>query len=297
MIFNRQKVLLALLEAFGGNLLATDFQKYLFLFTKLCEKERSYDFVPYRFGCFSFQAAADKQKLIEKGYLKDVAGWEIAKPDLSYARALNKGDEKKLLLFAERYSAMRGKKLIKHVYENYPYYAINSEIAGEHLDTEGQKRVDAARPAKRRKSMLSTIGYEGDSIETYLNRLIENDIRLLVDVRKNPISRKYGFSKRTLSSLLGKVGITYTHIPELGIQSSDRKELNTQGDYDRLFAKYEKTVLKDQRESLEKLYGLFNDKKRIAMTCYEKDPRQCHRTRVANAVESIAGGKVAVQHI
>jgi uncharacterized protein (DUF488 family) len=297
MLFTRQKVLLALLEGLGGNHLATDFQKYLFLFTKLCEKEKSYDFVPYRFGCFSFQAAADKQKMIEKGYLKDSSGWEIANTDLNYSRALPKDFEKKLSLFVDRFGSMRGKNLIKHVYENYPYYAINSEIAKDHLNQEGYKNVEAARPHKNGTALFSTIGYEGNSIETYLNRLIKNDIRMLVDVRKNPISRKYGFSKKTLSSLLGKMGISYTHIPELGIQSSDRKELNTQHDYDKLFEQYENTVLKEQQESLDKLLRIFNDNKRIAITCYEQNPEQCHRTRIANTIESISESKVIAQHL
>ncbi len=297
MLFYRQKVLLALLEALGGNLLATDFQKHLFLFTKLCEKEHSYDFIPYRFGCYSFQAVADKQKLIEKGYLKQDSKWEIANPDLNYSSALNKDYKNKLSLFIERFGNMRGKALIQYVYEKYPYYAINSEIADEHLDSEHLQKVANVRPAKRKKTMFSTIGYEGDSIEAYLNRLIENDIRLLVDVRKNPISRKYGFSKRTLSSLLGKMGIEYIHIPELGIPSSDRQELVTQHDYDRLFNKYENTVLKDQQKSLEKLFNLLKVNRRIAITCYEKDPQQCHRSRVANAVESIAKNEVITQHI
>ncbi len=297
MLFNRQKVLLALLDALGGNLFATDLQKHLFLYTTLCEKEQSYDFVPYRFGCFSFQAAADKQKLIEKGYLEDVTEWKISDPSLNYLIGLNKASEKKLSLFVNRYGDLHGKRLIKYVYENYPYYAINSEITEGILDSDGQKKVDTARPTRCRNPMFSTIGYEGDSIETYLNRLIENDIRLLVDVRKNPISRKYGFSKRILSSLLGKMGIAYIHIPELGIPSSDRQELNTQYDYDRLFKKYEKTVLKDQRESLGKLFDLLNDNKRIAITCYEKDPQQCHRSRVAYAIESMTKNKVVTQHI
>ena len=93
------------------------------------------------------------------------------------------------------------------------------------------------------------------------------------------------------------MGVAYTHIPELGIQSSDRQELNTQRDYDRLFDKYEKTVLKDHRESLGRLFGLFRDNKRIAITCYEKDPQQCHRSRVAHAIESMAKNEVITQHI
>jgi uncharacterized protein (DUF488 family) len=297
MLFHRQKVLLALLDALGGKHLATDFQKYLFLFTQLCEKDHSYDFVPYRFGCYSFQASADKQKLIEKGYLKDTTGWEIAKSDLNYTKVLNKDFEKKLSLFIDRFGTMRGKKLIKYVYDNFPYYAINSEITKEHLDAEGLEKVIRARPTTRRKPIFSTIGYEGNSVETYLNKLLENDIRMLVDVRKNPISRKYGFSKKTLSSLLGKMGIEYVHIPELGIQSSDRQELNTQTDYDKLFERYENTVLKDQQGSLQKLLDLFNDNKRIAITCYEENPQQCHRSRVALAIESIAKNKVITQHL
>ena len=261
------------------------------------EKEKSYDFVPYRFGCYSFQATADKQKLIEKGYLKDSSRWELIKPNVNYSRELNKGDDKKLAIFAERFGHMRGKKLIQHVYRNYPYYAINSEIAEQHLNNEELKKVGAARPAKRRKPVFATIGYEGGSVENYLNKLIENDIRMLVDVRKNPISRKYGFSKRMLLSLLHNIGIQYMHIPELGIASSDRQALKAQKDYDRLFDKYEKTVLVDQYQALLRLYDFYNDNKRIAITCFEKAHCQCHRGRVASAIEKMSNGEIIPLHL
>ena len=44
-MYYRRKILLALLEEFGGELANTDFQKLLFLFTER-QNERSYDFVP-----------------------------------------------------------------------------------------------------------------------------------------------------------------------------------------------------------------------------------------------------------
>ena len=50
----RQKTLIGLLSAFGGHLPSTDFQKYLFLFTREFQQEPSFEFVPYRFGSFSF---------------------------------------------------------------------------------------------------------------------------------------------------------------------------------------------------------------------------------------------------
>ena len=46
MIFERQRLLLALLAANGGGLEKLDFQKILFLYTQTCEQEPSYEFVP-----------------------------------------------------------------------------------------------------------------------------------------------------------------------------------------------------------------------------------------------------------
>lgn len=278
-------------------MLATDFQKYLFLFTTLCEQDKSYDFVPYKFGCYSFQASADKLKLIEKGYLQDAASWVLEKPQLNYLNGLNKGDDKKLNMFASRYASKHGSQLIRHVYRTYPYYAINSEIVEEHLNAEEIARIKSAKPTKRRSPAFATIGYEGGSVESYLNKLIENDIRILIDVRKNPISRKYGFSKRTLSSLVTKLGIEYIHIPELGIDSSDRKNLNNQSDYDHLFNQYEKTVLANQRSALQLVYDLYNSKRRVAITCFEKEHSQCHRSRVANSIVAMSYGEIAPMHL
>ena len=76
MIYNRQKILLALLELFDGRLKNTDLQKYLFLLTRL-EEKKSYHFVPYKYGCFSFHAYDDKRKLMSKGLLKDCDEWVL----------------------------------------------------------------------------------------------------------------------------------------------------------------------------------------------------------------------------
>jgi len=72
MLFERQRVLLTLLDALGGQSAPADFQKLLFLYTRE-EAEPSYEFVPYRFGRFSFSSYADKRRLIEQGLLVDDA--------------------------------------------------------------------------------------------------------------------------------------------------------------------------------------------------------------------------------
>lgn len=65
----------------------------------------------------------------------------------------------------------------------------------------------------RRKILLALL-------EQYLNKLIENDVKVLCDVRRNPISMKFGFSKHQLIKACNGVGIEYKHIPEVGIDLS-----------------------------------------------------------------------------
>lgn len=296
-LFNRQKLLLALLESLGGDVGATDFQKHLFLFTRLYERERSFEFLPYRFGCYSFQAAADKTKLVSQGRLLDESNWQLADRALSYRQVLSKNEQTALNTYVEQHGGLSGKRLIRHVYTHYPYFATRSEIARKHLSDAEYKQVAAARPKKRRKSAFFTIGYEGQCIESYLNRLIENDVRLLVDVRKNPLSRKYGFSKGALSRLCDAFGIAYRHFPSLGIPGKQRQNLDTQDDYERLFERYEQDVLAQNAGSIQQLVELVGKHKRLAITCFEREHIQCHRDRVAKAVAAEAPTEVAFAHL
>ena len=54
-------------------------------------------------------------------------------------------------------------------------------------------------------------------MEAYLNLLSVDGVTVLCDVRRNPLSRKYGCSKRALESGCTAVGIRYAHLPQLGI--------------------------------------------------------------------------------
>ena len=297
MLFYRQKLLLSLLDQLGGRVEATDFQKYLFLFSQKCEKDKSYDFVPYKSGCYSFQAVADKTNLAVKGYLADDSNWQLVTSNRDFSQGLKKNDSHKLELFAENYCKLKGQALIQQLYQEYPYFAINSDIAEQYLNPDQRQAVINARPKKLRKSVLATIGYEGGSVENYLNKLITHDIRLLVDVRKNPISRKYGFSKKTLSLLLSRLGIDYMHVSNLGIESFDRKNLNTQADYDALLTQYENTVLVEQHQAIEQVLAAYSKNRRIALTCFEKDHHQCHRSRLATRLSRLSNKEIPLIHL
>jgi uncharacterized protein (DUF488 family) len=93
------------------------------------------------------------------------------------------------------------------------------------------------------------------------------------------------------------VGIRYEHLPELGIASDKRKTLETQSDYDELFAEYERTTLPNQTEALDRILGWIDDGERVTLTCYERLPQQCHRTRVAKALERTGRLKQKIQYL
>lgn len=297
MLFDRQRLLLALVDALGGAAAGTDFQKLLFLYTREWEDEPSFDFVPYQYGSFSFSSYADKRKLIERGLLEDdAARWSLTDTGRLAVRR-----ESALLDRTRRFAVAhqrRGDALIADVYRRYPYYATRSKIAERVLPTANDRdAIAAARPAPKRAGVV-TIGYEGRSLEAYLNTLLQDAVTLLCDVRRNPLSRKYGFAKSTLSKACENVGIRYEHLPELGIASDQRRELVTQADYDALFDEYERTSLPRQGTALEKIFGwVRNENQRVALTCYEAEPCQCHRHCVAEALARLGGDLLTPQHL
>lgn len=286
MMYYRRKVLLALLEIFGGQLTAKRLQKYLFLFTRK-QTAKTFDFIPYNYGCYSFQANQDLQTMQKYGYLEllDQPSGRLIKLKTfeNYLSLLNMFDRQYLIEIKETFESYSQDDLIRFTYKKYPYYAINSKIAHQLLTFDELTVVEQQKRSYSNPQLFS-IGYEGISLETYINKLIINDVHVLCDVRKNALSQKYGFSKNQLKNACEGVGIQYIHIPDLGIESDKRQDLKSQNDYDILFENFEKTTLKNNDAALLRLRKLIDEKKRVAVTCFENNPLQCHRTRVAIAL-------------
>ena len=297
MLFARQRLLLTMLDALDGPVSNLDFQKLLFFYTKECEKVASYEFVPYKFGGFSFTSYADKRRMTETGLLvQNEQQWELTEAGRLAARK-NAFNPLVVAGFCRNHRLQRGNALIAEQYRKFPYYAIRSEILASVLpDLESRKNVADARPIEA-KPGLFTIGYEGRSLEAYLNLLIQNSVTLLCDVRRNPISRKYGFSKGTLRKACEGVGIRYEHLPELGIDSEERRDLKTQEDYDALFASYERNNLPKQEMVLAKIRAWLDTGDRVALTCYELLPCQCHRSYVFKALGYMENSTFEMRHL
>jgi uncharacterized protein (DUF488 family) len=294
-VFYRRKIILALLQLFDGQLDKIRLQKLLFLFTNK-QSKADYDFIPYKFGCYSYSANADMTAMVTRGFLNEDEKSFEKKDKNDYLNQLKPADLKLLQDVNTNYGKMSATALMKHTYLNFPFYATKSEAAENILTKEELEKVTKAKP-KGNKTVLFTVGYEGISLEEYLVRLLKNDVKVLVDVRNNPLSMKYGFSKSQLRKYCVSLGIEYVHIPEVGIQSDQRKELNTQSDYDKLFADYRKNNLSKTTQSQNEILKLLKQHKRIALTCFEANICQCHRKHLAEAIETLPDFKYEVKHI
>jgi len=218
-MLNRQKTLLCLLQTAGRPVLKTELTKWSFLLPNESESRGGsafYDFVPYRFGPFSFCLYQEAGKLEQKGLIVTVGSGKSQKWQLT-DDAEFKLPEKQTRIDVESVVRNFGKRklpdLIDYVYERYPKYTYNSEI-------KKLAKLPNAKPA------VYTGGYEGISADAFLDMLVQNGIRRLIDVRNNPIARRYGFHKSTLDRLTGNLGIEYVHFPQLGIVSAKRQDLD-----------------------------------------------------------------------
>jgi uncharacterized protein (DUF488 family) len=271
-MYYRQKLLLALLEVFDGSLKRTDCEKLLFNFCQMTGKNH-YDFFPYQYGPFSFLSYYDKRRLTELGLLKSTDDFDL-KTSHSYVKEVTPSDKAALLKL--KASGLSGRNLIRKIYREHPQFAVRSKIATTLFDEEEIKQIQFAWNIDQKPCIFS-LGYEGLTIDSFLNKLIANNVMAVVDVRNNPQSMKYGFSKKSFGYYIEKAEMKYFHIPELGIPSAMRKGLGQSVSYESLFRKYEADLLPDQGEAKTHLSNLIVAYPRIALVCFEADHHYCHR--------------------
>ena len=194
--YKRQKALLALLDIFEGRLSKIELQKYMFLYVSEFSKEQHYAFVPYHYGSFSYEMYKDLHTMERNGFVA-ISEKHVALTRRGYFDDASTEERDVMFKFFMQYRDFRGDRLIGHLYRRYTYYAINSKISDKFISRETLQQYRPVSDA----TALFTIGYEGKKFEEYLNQLIKDDIRILVDVRKNAHSMKYGFSKSPAVSL------------------------------------------------------------------------------------------------
>jgi uncharacterized protein (DUF488 family) len=282
-MLNRQKILLKLLSDNDGHCTKLELTKLAFLLSKEGRSEHLktfYEFVPYKFGPYSFGLSHELGSLTKEGLISVSDDDQISltsKGIKTCKQALEARLARDIELLKDNYASLSQSKLVDTVYAKYPWFTMNSQFANR-------------RKAKRVVSECQnyTIGYQSFQVDGLLNRLLECGIKKLIDTRSNPVSRRYGFHKNTLSRLCKLLEIEYEHCPELGVPSSWRQDLETDSEFKALFVRYETEILS---QSMTRLKKLASDIKRdpTALLCRETCASQCHRTVLARRLSSING--------
>lgn len=140
---------------------------------------------------------------------------------------------------------------------------------------------------------LFTVGYEGLSLVEFMSLLAENDIEMIVDVRQLPLSRKPGFSKKSLATALNLSGRGYVHIPALGCPKPIRERYRQDHNWER-YSEAFLHYLASQKDAVDEVSSLAVTTN-CALLCFEADYNFCHRSMVANAVKQQTHARV--QHL
>ena len=139
---------------------------------------------------------------------------------------------------------------------------------------------------------LFTIGYQQAKPAAVLSELQRAKIDLLVDIRAVAASRRPGFSKRQLAASLDQAGIAYIHLQKLGTPAQGRQAARA-GDFEALWRIYDKHIKTPEAQAaLGELLALIKSGKRVCLLCYERDPNECHRSRIAALVKKRTRVKV-----
>lgn len=140
------------------------------------------------------------------------------------------------------------------------------------------------------RSTLLTIGYESMELEKFIAKLIRNRVRVLIDVREKPISRKKGFAKSALCNALENSGIDYIHIRELGSPGEARKGLHNSNNWVEFSERYLEH-LEGQKDILVELSKKIK-KGSFCLMCFERDFNLCHRSLLAKELQKLCNIEV-----
>ncbi len=134
-------------------------------------------------------------------------------------------------------------------------------------------------------TMVYTIGYEGTDIDRFITTLKAVGVRVLADVRAVALSRKKGFSKKSLKARLESEGIAYLHFVDLGDPKPGREAARA-GQYGKFREIYSKHLRTDQaKDALGELASVVEERV-TCLLCFERDPTVCHRSIVGEKLKT-----------
>lgn len=140
-------------------------------------------------------------------------------------------------------------------------------------------------------SVIFTVGYEGTDIDRFVATLKAANIMQLADVRAVALSRKKGFSKTKLALRLSEEGIEYRHFVKLGDPKPGREAARA-GKFDEFRKIYGSHFSSCEAQSDLSDLKCYASESATVLLCFERDPKECHRSIVAESLSSSLGFEV-----
>ena len=133
-----------------------------------------------------------------------------------------------------------------------------------------------------------TIGHSTRAIDEFISLLEENEIKLLVDVRAWPGSRRYPqFNKDALAESLSAHGIRYEHFPELGGKRKSKPDSRNTAWRNASFRAYADYLETERfQKGIERLLDIAAEVGPTAIMCAEAVWWRCHRSLIADYLKA-----------
>lgn len=131
-----------------------------------------------------------------------------------------------------------------------------------------------------------TIGYTGRPTNELLEALGGAGVQTILDVRQNAVSMyRPDLSKANLQRLLRGRGIDYLHLPALGVPRDIRAKAIATGTRQVIWDWYDAHVVPAfVGRNMTRFFNLAEHP--VAFLCTERDPSECHRHLLFNALEA-----------
>ena len=139
---------------------------------------------------------------------------------------------------------------------------------------------------------LCTIGYEKRSLDEYIDLLLANGVEVVFDVRETAWSHKPGFSKTAFSAGLRAAGIGYVHLRAAGNPKRLREAASSHSECLELYREHVEHHPEVMAALSETLREQGVTRRRIALTCFERHPEDCHRGILAEEWCARSGSEV-----
>ena len=137
-------------------------------------------------------------------------------------------------------------------------------------------------------SRIWTIGHSTRPIQDFIAALEAYGIKLLVDVRTLPASKRYPqFNKEALAKSLKEHGIHYEHFAELGGRRKPRPDSRNTAWRNASFRGYADYMETEEfHKGVRRLLDLANEAGRTAIMCAEAVWWRCHRALISDYLKA-----------